>query len=77
MITLVAGGEHVVGVAVDALASLALAAVLVLVATRGELVAFPEDAMGRQPAAVFGDLLDARPAARLPRRPRSSSRSAS
>lgn len=57
IINLARGRETVAAVAVDALASLALAVLLVLVATRGELVVFPADVLGQGPARVFGDLL--------------------
>ena len=56
LVTLVAGGEHVAAVAIDALASLGLAVLLVLVATRTELIALPKDALGRQAAELFTHL---------------------
>ena len=57
MLNLAPGREHVAGVALDALASLALAVFLVLVATRSELVVIPESTLGRQSATTFGGLL--------------------
>ncbi len=53
---LLAGAERVTGVLADALASIALAAVLLLAATRGELVRFPEVSLGHRGALLLSDL---------------------
>ncbi|MFV1958983.1 MAG: permease prefix domain 1-containing protein [Planctomycetota bacterium] len=56
VVILKAGGEHVLAIVVDALASLALAAVLVVAATRPELVVFPRGSVGQRTAQVLSDL---------------------
>lgn len=54
---LVAGGEHPFEVAVDALATLGLAVVLAVAATRPELVRFPEGTLGKSAAASLSELM--------------------
>jgi hypothetical protein len=56
-ITLLVRREHPAAVAADAVASAGLAALLVVLSTRDELVQFPSDVLGREGAALLANLV--------------------
>ncbi len=57
IVVLIHGGEHVIGVVADAIGSVVLGVALVFAATRGALVSFPDQSLGRTGADVLEDIV--------------------